>query len=159
MKGWKAGIILSLFGSALFAATPLQALPESQIVEKLKGIPVFALTDRDGLLLTAATTVDNGRPAKGGAFFSQSDARTFLQKLQKENPSLAKQLEVRAVLLSDVYKAQRSNDPTQRVDIVYVPNQTRFDSDSKNQSKHQAVQRCTVVCGQNQQRCLFNHYF
>jgi hypothetical protein len=123
MKGWKAGIILSLFGSALFAATPLQALPESQIVEKLKGIPVFALTDRDGLLLTAATTVDNGRPAKGGAFFSQSDARTFLQKLQKENPSLAKQLEVRAVLLSDVYKAQRSNDPAQRVDIVYVPNQ------------------------------------
>lgn len=122
MKSWKAGIILSLFGGALFAATPLQALPESQIVDKLKGIPVFALTDKDGLLMTASTGAA-GKPAKGGAFFSQNDAKDFLRKLQRENPSLAKELEVRTVLLSDVYKAQMNLDPKQRVDIVFVPNQ------------------------------------
>jgi Tic22-like family len=122
MKSWKAGIILSLFGSALFAATPLQALPESQIVDKLKGIPVFALTDRDGLLVTASNGV-RGRLSKGGAFFSQNDAKDFLRKLQRESPSLAKELEVRTVLLSDVYKAQMNLDPKQQVDIVFIPNQ------------------------------------
>lgn len=125
MKGWKIGVVLSLLGSVLLAATTTQALPESQIVEKLQGIPVFALTDADGLLLTAASTNEAGRPAKGGAFFSQADAKNFLQKLQKENPSLAKQLQVRPVSLSEVYKAQMSLDPKNRVDILYVPNQNQ----------------------------------
>jgi Tic22-like family len=125
MKSWKIGVMVSLIGSTLLAATPSQALPESQIVEKLQGIPVFALTDSDNLLLTAAVTNEQGRPAKGGAFFSQADAKTFLQKLQKENPSLAKQVTVRPVSLSEMYKAQMSLDPVKRVDILYVPNQNQ----------------------------------
>ena len=84
MKSWKTGVMVSL-GSVLLAATPIQALPESQIVDKLQGIPVFALTDSDNFLLTAALSNEAGKPAKGGAFFSQADAKTFLQKLQKEN--------------------------------------------------------------------------
>jgi Tic22-like family len=125
MKSWKLGVMVSLLGSTLLAATPIQALPESQIVEKLQGIPVFALTDSDNLLLTASAANEQGRPAKGGAFFSQADAKTFLQKLQKENPNLAKQVEIRPVSLSEVYKAQMSLDPKKRVDILYVPNQNQ----------------------------------
>jgi Tic22-like family len=125
MRSWKAGIVLSLFGSALFAAAPLQALPESQIADKLKGIPVFALTDKEGYLMTAFANAEAGKPAKGGAFFSQNDAKDFLRKLQQENPTLAKELEVRAVSLSDVYKAQMNFDPKQRVDIVYIPSQSQ----------------------------------
>jgi hypothetical protein len=101
MKSWKIGVMVSLIGSTLLAATPIQALPESQIVEK------------------------PGKPAKGGAFFSQADARNFLQKLQKENPALAKQVEIRPVSLSEVYKAQMDLDPKKRVDIFYVPNQNQ----------------------------------
>jgi Tic22-like family len=125
MKGWKVGVILSLFGSGLLAAAPIQALPESQIATKLQGIPVFALTDADNLLLTASVASEPGKPAKGGVFFSQADAKTFLQKLQKENPSVAKQLEVRPVSLSEVYKAQVDLDPKKRVDILYVPSQNQ----------------------------------
>jgi hypothetical protein len=125
MKSWKLGVMVSLLGSTLLAATPIQALPESQIVEKLQGIPVFALTDSDNLLLTASVANEQGRPAKGGAFFSQADAKTFLQKLQKENPNLAKQVTVRPVSLSELYKAQMSLDPSKRVDILYVPNQNQ----------------------------------
>jgi Tic22-like family len=125
MKSWKLGVMVSLIGSTLLAATPIQALPESQIVEKLQGIPVFALTDSDNLLLTASVSNEQGKPAKGGAFFSQADAKTFLQKLQKENPNLAKQVTVRPVSLSELYKAQMSLDPTKRVDILYVPNQNQ----------------------------------
>jgi Tic22-like family len=125
MKSWKLGVMVSLLGSTLLAATPTQALPESQIVEKLQGIPVFALTDSDNLLLTASVANEQGRPAKGGAFFSQADAKTFLQKLQKENPNLAKQVTVRPVSLSELYKAQMSLDPSKRVDILYVPNQNQ----------------------------------
>ena len=125
MKSWKLGVMVSLLGSTLLAATPIQALPESQIVEKLQGIPVFALTDSDNLLLTASVANEQGKPAKGGAFFSQADAKTFLQKLQKENPSLAKQVEVRPIALSEVYKAQMSLDPKKRVDILYIPSQSQ----------------------------------
>jgi Tic22-like family len=125
MKSWKIGVTVSLLGSMLLAATPIQALPESQIVDKLQGIPVFALTDSDNLLLTASVANEQGKPAKGGVFFSQGDAKTFLQKLQKENPSLAKQVEIRPVLLSEVYKAQMSLDPKKRVDILYVPSQNQ----------------------------------
>jgi hypothetical protein len=125
MKSWKLGVMVSLIGSTLLAATPIQALPESQIVDKLQGIPVFALTDSDNLLLTASVANEQGKPAKGGAFFSQADAKTFLQKLQKENPNLAKQVEIRPVSLSEVYKAQMSLDPKKRVDILYVPNQNQ----------------------------------
>jgi Tic22-like family len=125
MKSWKIGVMVGLVGSTLLAATPLQALPESQIVDKLQGIPVFALTDSDNLLLTAAVANQQGKPAKGGAFFSQADAKTFLQKLQKENPGLAKQVEVRPVPLSEVYKAQINLDPQKRVNILYVPDQSQ----------------------------------
>ncbi len=124
MKSWKLGVMLSL-GSTLLAATPIQALPESQIVDKLQGIPVFALTDSDNLLLTATASGEQGKPAKGGAFFSQADAKTFLQKLQKENPSLAKQVAIRPVSLSELYKAQMNLDPAKRVSIVYTPNQNQ----------------------------------
>ena len=124
MKSWKIGVMVSL-GSTLLAATPIQALPESQIVDKLQGIPVFALTDSDNFLLTASLSNEAGKPAKGGAFFSQSDAKTFLQKLQKENPNLAKQVTVRPISLSEVYKAQMNLDPAKRVDILYVPNQNQ----------------------------------
>lgn len=124
MKSWKTGVAVSL-GSMLLAAAPIQALPESQILDKLQGIPVFALTDSDNFLLTAAVSSETGKPAKGGAFFSQSDAKTFLQKLQKENPSLAKQVAIRPVSLSELYKAQMSLDPAKRVDILYVPNQNQ----------------------------------
>jgi hypothetical protein len=123
MKGWKIGVMWSLIGSALLAATPTQALPESQIVDKLQGIPVFALTDSDNLLLTASATSEPGKPAKGGAFFSQADAKVFLQKLQKDNPNLAKQVEIRPISLGEIYKAQMNLDPKKRVDILYVPNQ------------------------------------
>jgi Tic22-like family len=125
MKSWKIGVMVGLLGSTLLAATPIQALPESQIVERLQGIPVFALTDSDNLLLTASVASEQGKPAKGGVFFSQADAKAFLQKLQKENPNLAKQVAIRPVSLSEVYKAQMNLDPSKRVDILYVPNQNQ----------------------------------
>jgi hypothetical protein len=122
----RLGIALGLVGSIILAATPLQALPDAQIIQKLQGVPVFALTDSDGLLMTATSTTS--KTAKGGAFFTQNDAKNFLQKLQRENPTLAKSLQVRPVALSEMYKAQISTDPKQKVDIVYVPNQTQVNT-------------------------------
>jgi hypothetical protein len=120
----RLGIALGLVSSTILAATPLQALPDAQIIQKLQGVPVFALTDSDGLLMTATSTTN--KTPKGGAFFSQSDARNFLQKLQRENPTLAKSLQVKTVALSEMFKAKISTDPKQKVDIVFVPNQAQL---------------------------------
>jgi Tic22-like family len=121
----RLGIALGIVGGAILAATPLQALPDAQIIEKLQGIPVFALTDSEGLLVTANPANGSGKSSKGGAFLSQSDAKNFLQKLQRENPAVAKFLQVKPVALSEMFKAQISTDPKQKVDIVFVPDQNQ----------------------------------
>jgi Tic22-like family len=119
----RLGIALGLVGSTILAATPLQALPDAQIIQKLQGVPVFALTDSDGLLMTATSTTS--KTPKGGAFMTQVDAKNFLQKLQRENPTLAKALQVKTVALSEIFKAQISTDPKQKVEMFFVPNQAQ----------------------------------
>lgn len=112
-----AGIALGLVGSAIVTSTAVQAVSDAQIIEKLKNIPVFTLTDKNGAPLTAAV---NGDPKKGnyaGVYFSLKDAQIFLQQLTREKPDLAKQLQTQAVPLSEMYKLQVSK----KIDIAFVP--------------------------------------
>jgi nickel transport protein len=111
------GVALGLVGSAIVGSTSVQAVPDAQIVDKLKNIPVFTLTDKNGAPLTAAV---NGDPKKGnftGVYLSLKDAQAFLQKLQREKPDLAKQLQTQAVPLSEIYKLQVAK----KIDIAFVP--------------------------------------
>jgi Tic22-like family len=120
MKNFGWGILTA--SSVMLAASPLQALPDAQIIEKLQNIPVFTLTDQGGAPLTASV---NGDPKKGsytGVYLSQKEAKTFLQKLQRENPEIAKKLQIRAVPLSEMYKIQIANNSTSKLDIAFVPN-------------------------------------
>jgi hypothetical protein len=115
---------MAVAGSVLLVASPLQALPDAQIVEKLQSIPVFALTDQGGAPLTASV---NGDPKKGsytGVYLSQREARAFLQKLQRDKPDIAKKLQIRAVPMSEMYKIQVANGSAgaKKLDIAFVPN-------------------------------------
>jgi hypothetical protein len=121
MKNFGWGIAIA--SSVMLAASPLQALPDAQIIEKLQNIPVFTLTDQGGAPLTASV---NGDPKKGsytGVYLSQKEAKTFLQKLQRDNPEIAKKLQIRAVPLSEMYKIQIASSSTgaSKLDIAFVP--------------------------------------
>lgn len=111
------GIALGLVSSAVMISTAVQAIPDAQIIEKLKTIPVFTLTDKNGSPLTAAVSGDPKQGNYAGVYFSMKDAQNFLQQLVKTKPDLAKQLQAQAVPLSELYKLQIAK----KVDIAFVP--------------------------------------
>jgi Tic22-like family len=118
------GMALSLVSNAIVAIAPLRALPDTQIVEKLQGIPVFTLTDQAGAPLTASVNGTDGKKSTyTGGYISRKDAQAFLVTLQKKDPTLAKQLQIRAVRLSELYAVQFNSTPDKKLDIAYVGNQ------------------------------------
>jgi Tic22-like family len=119
------GMALSLISNILIAIAPAKALSDNQIVEKLQGVPIFTLTDSSGAPLTIAQGKRN-KFTKG--YISPQAARDFIQELQKKNPALAKQVQVRAVRLSDLYKVQYDAAADRRLEISYVGAQQQIDA-------------------------------
>jgi Tic22-like family len=123
------GMALSLVSNAIVAIAPLRALPDNQIIDKLQGIPVFTLTDQSGAPLTASVNGTDGKKnTYTGGYISRKDAQSFLQTLQKKDPNLAKQLQIRAVRLSELYNVQFNSTPDKKLDIAYVGNQQQVNS-------------------------------
>jgi hypothetical protein len=125
MKILGLGMALSLVSNVLIAIAPARALPDSQIIEKLQGIPVFTLTDQSGSPLTATDAKKNNFT---GGYLSRKEAQAFLQNLQKKDPALAKQLQIRAVRLSELYNAQYNTPADKKLEISYVGSQPQVDA-------------------------------
>ncbi len=125
---WSA--TLGLIGSALlgswFSQNPeALALPEDQIIEKLKPVPVFTIADQDGSPLIASGD-DNSKVA--GVFMSQQDANNFVERLKNENPELADKVQVTPVSLGEVYQlAQKNEAQANGLNFAYVPVQTEVE--------------------------------
>lgn len=123
------GMALSLVSNALIAIAPAGALSENQILEKLQGIPVFTLTDKSGAPLTASANGNDGKKSNyTGAYTSRKEAQAFLQTIQKKDPNLAKQLQIRAVRLSELYKIQYNGSTEKKLEIAYVGSQQQVNS-------------------------------
>lgn len=114
------GMILSLISNTLVTIAPARALPENQITEKLRGTLVFTITNQAGEPLTAS---DDKKNIFAGGYMSRKEAQAFLQELQKKDPNLAQQLQIRPTVLSDLYNVQYNRPANQKLDIVYVPSQ------------------------------------
>jgi Tic22-like family len=114
------GMALSLISNTLVTIAPARALPESQIVEKLRETLVFTITNQAGEPLTAS---DDKKNNYAGGYMSQKEAQAFLQEIQKKDPNLAKQLQIRPTVLSALYNAQYNKPADRKLDIVYVPSQ------------------------------------
>jgi len=94
---------LSLMPSAAIA------IPEAQIERKLQGIPVYAISDEEGVLLTVSVPRDREKPDEGRisltrVFISQTDAQSFLAQVRESNPDIPQGMSARAIPLSEVYK-------------------------------------------------------
>jgi Tic22-like family len=110
------GTIGGLLSSIFLTGTMVEAIPEAQILTKLQGIPVFALTDRNG-----APLIDSDIKKKNyaGAYFSLKDAQAAFQKIGRDRPDLGRQLQIRPVALSEIYKLQTNK----KVDVLFIPSQ------------------------------------
>ncbi len=112
------GIVFGLVSSSVLAGSVAQAIPTAQILKKLQELPVFTLTDKTGSPLVDRDAT-NGTYTN--AYLSSKDAQAALQKMQQRKPELAKQLQIRPVSLSEMYKLKASK----KVDVLFVPNQSQ----------------------------------
>ncbi|OLP16851.1 hypothetical protein BST81_19340 [Leptolyngbya sp. 'hensonii'] len=121
--GVTASIIGStLVSSALVGAMRVLALPEDQIVQKLRPVPVFAIANSQGSPLVASPPNGQQGSPVAGVFISQKDAQAFLDALKTKNPALAKDVKVVPVSLGEVYQlGQSSKNKPERLDFQYVP--------------------------------------
>lgn len=136
----------ALVGSLFIGNTPAHALPDEQVVQKLRSVPVFTITDAQGAPLVAQVNNQQNKPASvAGVFISQRDAQSFIERLKKENPNLGKTVQVVPVSLGEVYKlGQAQQNKPQSLNFAFVPMQ-------------QQVQTAQAVMRQNgQQAQQFN---
>ncbi len=113
-----SGIVFGLVSSSLLAGSVAHAIPTAQILKKLQELPVFTLTDKTGSPL-ADRDANNG--IYTNAYLSPKDAQVALQKMQQRKPELAKQLQIRPVSLSEMYKLKVSR----KVDVLFIPHQSQ----------------------------------
>jgi hypothetical protein len=130
------GTTLGLVGSTLLATVfsgnaPVLALPEQQIAEKLNEVPVFLITNPQGVPLTRTLP-----PAQTGqksttvadVFMNGQEAQAFLEQLRKQkDPKLVemvKTLQVKPVPMGVVYqKLREDRNKPDRVLFALQPGQ------------------------------------
>jgi hypothetical protein len=131
------GTTLGLVGSTLLATflsgnVPVLALPEQQIKEKLDSVPVFLITNPQGLPLSRPLEGQNAQAQKGGSvtgvYMSQQEAQAFINQLRNvkdKDPKTAemlKSLQVTAVPLGVIYQQlQQSKNQPNRLLFAFKP--------------------------------------
>lgn len=111
----------AIAGSLVAGAYSAQALPQDQILQKLRPIPVFTIADSKGSPLVV-TSKDGKGGSVAGAFITQKDAQAFLDNLKTKDPNLAKGVQVVPISLAQVYQLNQTNrDKQDAVKFAFVP--------------------------------------
>jgi len=102
------------------------ALSNTEIDEKLRQVPVFAIADAVGAPLIASVPKQgqgqSGKDSVTGIFISPQDAQAFIEQLKTTNPQLAASVRVRVVSLGEVYQISQANKGTpDELKFAYVP--------------------------------------
>lgn len=115
-----AGILGSvLLSSAVVGSSAALALPEEQVLKKLDSVPVFTIADEQGAPLVREVE-NEGKIA--GVFISQSDANKVVEEIKKNNPDLAKKVNVVPVSLGEIYKLSTTAESQEAaLNFIYQP--------------------------------------
>ena len=125
-----AGLVGSaLIGSFLAGTLQVLAIPQEQIIQKLRPVPVFTIANAQGAPLVASPPTGQKGPAVAGVFINQKDAQDFLNSLKTKNPDLAKNVTVVPVSLAEVYQLNLNNKgKPEQLDFAYVPSKQQVDT-------------------------------
>ncbi|XGW00499.1 MAG: Tic22 family protein [Leptolyngbya sp. BL-A-14] len=125
-----AGLVGSaLIGSFLAGTMQVLAIPQEQIIQKLRPVPVFTIANQQGAPLVASPPSGQKGRAVAGVFINQKDAQDFLNNLKTKNPDLAKNVKVVPVSLAEVYQLNQTNkDKPEQLDFAYVPSRQQVDT-------------------------------
>jgi len=107
------------------------ALQEEQIINILDSVPVFVITDREGLPLSRSLDgIENEQPQQPNApssvidiFISSQEAQAFLTRLQSQTSSeMINNLQITVVSLGEIYQQLlRSLNQQNRVIFAFQP--------------------------------------
>lgn len=120
-----AGLVGSmLLGTVVTGASRVLAIPQDQILQKLRPVPVFTIANAQGAPLVASPPKGEKGQAVAGVFISRADAQAFLDGLKTKNPELAKGVQVVPISLAEVYKLnQDGKGKPESLGFAYVPSQ------------------------------------
>lgn len=140
----------TLLGVSLIGSSPAHAIPEAQVIAKLQNIPVYVITDDKGTIVEARTNSQGKNPSpqvSTGVFFTEQDARTFVEKnLKLQQPELGKVVKVTPISLGEIYRRQQANkNKPQELNYVYVP--TAQQSSSALAILNRSGQKLTQING------------
>ncbi len=130
--------LIAIFGMnvplAIATIQPAQALPEAQIIEKLRGVPIFTITvvktpngTRDFVWESAGK--DPKAPVFTRGFIGLPDAQKFLKIFQKEQPQPGKTAQISPIPLSAVYKMEvEAKKKSKNVGFIFIPTEPQLKS-------------------------------
>lgn len=133
----RLGAVFGIVASTLFVPSLTRnmsalALPDQQVLEKLRPVPVFTITDAQGAPLIATVPKQGqnaGNASVAGVFISQQDAQAFVERLKTKNPQLAASVKVVPVSLGEIYQlSQTSKGKPDEVQFAYVPTSVQVES-------------------------------
>ena len=133
----RLGAVLGILGSTLLGPSlagnmSALALPDQQVLEKLRPVPVFTITDAQGLPLIASVPKEGqtgSNTSVAGVFISQRDAQAFVDRLKTRNPQLAASVRVVPVSLGEIYQLSQANKgKAEEVQFAYVPTTVQVES-------------------------------
>lgn len=122
----------TLLGSVFVGNIPVLALSEQQIKEKLDAVPVYLITNEQGLPLSRPLTEAQGAQKPGssvtGVYMSRQEAQNFIKELQNaqgkdpKTQDMVKSLQVTAVPLGVIYQQlQQTKNQSERLLFAFKP--------------------------------------
>ncbi len=132
----RLGLTLSLLGGtvlgqALIQPKPAVALSETDAMKRLEPIPVFAVTNKDGvpILASVANPKDKTKQVQIATFFmSQQDAQSLVTALKKQKPDVGNSARVVALSMRQAYDIKVKNkDKAESLVFEFLPPKQQLD--------------------------------
>jgi Tic22-like family len=132
----RLGLTLSLLGGSVLGQTLIQpapavALTEADAMKRLEPIPVFAVTNKDGvpILASVANPKDKSKQVQIATFFmSQQDAQSLVTALKKQKPDVGNSAKVVALSMRQAYDIKVKNkDKAESLVFEFLPQKQQLD--------------------------------
>lgn len=109
-----------------------EALTEAQVLERLNGIPVFAITDEKGSPLLGSLPKQANATQKEPSqillfFLNPDDAKSMLTQIKTTNPAVGNKAQIVVRSLNDAYQVIKKNGD-KKIAFQIVPSKTSLDS-------------------------------
>ncbi len=120
----------SLLGPSMLRDTPAIALPEGEVVKRLEGVPVFAITNEKGAPILASVPNQKDGSQVATFFVSHQDAQAAVKKIQSSNNQVGKVARVVPVSLRQAYELARDSQKNkqEKVAFQFLPTQQQVNT-------------------------------